>query len=105
MPKLLSLVFFDQCRLPSLSFERASSQCRISIHYQDVWDDLKRSLVELNDQDVYLTLPSIGCKICTKGLKSTSGVDHLPTAEVESLILSRYEELPKYYSAYFDAIF
>ncbi|WMV53824.1 hypothetical protein MTR67_047209 [Solanum verrucosum] len=72
VPKLLFLVvkpmqdFGERIRLPCLSFESASSQCRISIKYGDLPSDaehiidLRRYLVELNDKVVDLTVDSIG---------------------------------------------
>ncbi|CAN4114155.1 unnamed protein product [Withania somnifera] len=114
VPKLLSLAFSNQYRLPSLSFESASSQCRISINYDDIlWDaepfiHLRRYLVVLNDQvvDLAFGITSYRNRI-NKCLREASGVGHLPTPEVENLILSDHEyylsELS--YSTYFDDIF
>ncbi|KAG5575174.1 hypothetical protein H5410_055308 [Solanum commersonii] len=112
VPKLLSLVVkpmqdFGECiRLPCLSFESASSQCRISIKYGGLPSDpehiidLRRSLVELNDQVVDLTLDSIG-----KGLRATSGVDHFPSTEVENLILTYCDWSITSYSSYLNDVF
>ncbi|MCD9637615.1 hypothetical protein HAX54_021014 [Datura stramonium] len=88
VPKLLSLALSEQYRLPRLSFESVSSQCRISINYDYIWHNgeqlihFRRSLIELNDQVVDLTLP----RIC-QGLRPATGIDHLPTPEIENLIL------------------
>uniref|UniRef100_M1DRX6 F-box domain containing protein n=1 Tax=Solanum tuberosum TaxID=4113 RepID=M1DRX6_SOLTU len=95
VPKLLFLVvkpmqdFGERITLPCLSFESASSQCRISIKYGNLPSDpehiidLRKSLVELNDKDVDLTLDSIG-----KGLRATSGINHFPSTKVENLTLT-----------------
>ncbi|KAH0711719.1 hypothetical protein KY289_007678 [Solanum tuberosum] len=101
-PKLLSLAFSKQCKLPCLSFVSASSQCRISIKYDTIMDteqlkNLRRSLVELCDQVVDLTLPSIN-----KDFKLASEIDHLPPPEVENL--SSYCPNSAY-SSYFDLLF
>ncbi|MCD7449950.1 hypothetical protein HAX54_002475 [Datura stramonium] len=99
VPKLLSLAFSDQYRPPSLSFVSASSQCRISITYEAIWDteqlmNLRRSLVELHDQVVDLTLPSIN-----KDFSLASEIDH---PEVENLL----SHCPNSsYSSYFDVVF
>nr|XP_016502219.1 PREDICTED: putative F-box/LRR-repeat protein At5g54820 [Nicotiana tabacum] len=104
VPKLLSLVFSNQFRLPSLSFERASSQCRISIDYRYMWNaqqfiDLRRFLVELNGQPVDLTLSNTLWSLRASGIR-----DHHPTPQVENLIsISGYSTAS--YSTYFDAIF
>ncbi|KAH0714498.1 hypothetical protein KY284_007403 [Solanum tuberosum] len=101
-PKLLSLAFSKQCKLPCLSLVSASSQCRISIMYDTIRDaeqlmNLRRSLVELRDQVVDLTLPSIN-----KDFKLASEIDHLPPPEVENL--SSYCPNSAY-SSYFDLLF
>ncbi|KAG5575170.1 hypothetical protein H5410_055304, partial [Solanum commersonii] len=101
-PKLLSLAFSKQCKLPCLSFVSASSQCRISIMYDTILDteqlmNLRRSLVELRDQVVDLTLPSID-----KDLRLASEIDHLPPPEVDNL--SSYCPNSAY-SSYFDLLF
>ncbi|XP_055817728.1 F-box/LRR-repeat protein At3g58900-like [Solanum dulcamara] len=104
-PKLLSLAFSDQYRLPSLSFKRAPSQCRVSINLDILWNveqfmNLRRSLVELRDQVVDLTLSTI-----SKCLISARGIYHLPTLEVEHLVLSYCEFNTAAYSSYYDVIF
>uniref|UniRef100_M1DV26 F-box domain-containing protein n=1 Tax=Solanum tuberosum TaxID=4113 RepID=M1DV26_SOLTU len=105
-PKLLSLAFSDQDRLPSLSFERAPSQCRVSIKIDILWDvqhlmNLRRFLVELCDQVVDLTLSTF-----SKSLIIPRGIYHLPTLEVEHLELSYSDITTATYSSYnYDVIF
>ncbi|XP_049370989.1 F-box/LRR-repeat protein At4g14096-like [Solanum verrucosum] len=105
-PKLLSLAFSDQDRLPSLSFERAPSQCRVSINIDILWDvqhlmNLRRFLVELGDQVVDLTLSTF-----SKSLILPRGIYHLPTLEVEHLELSYSDITTATYSSYnYDVIF
>ncbi|MCD7449949.1 hypothetical protein HAX54_002474 [Datura stramonium] len=105
VPKLLSLAFSDQYRLPCLSFKSASSQSRISINFEILRDveqlmHLRRSLVELRDHVVDLTLSTI-----SKSLSSARGIYHLPTLEVEHLVLSYCEFKSATYSSYYDVIF
>lgn len=104
-PKLHSLAFSDQDRLPSLSFERAPSQCRVSIRIDILWDvehlmNLRRFLVELCDQVVDLTLCTI-----SKSLILPRGIYRLPTLEVENLELSYSDITTATYSFYYDVMF
>ncbi|KAK4708171.1 hypothetical protein R3W88_029096 [Solanum pinnatisectum] len=101
-PKLHSLAFSDQDRLPFLSFERTPSQCRVSIKIDILWDiehlmNLRRFLVELCDQVVDLTLCTI-----SKSLILPRG--RLPTLEVEQLELAYSDTTIATYSSYYNVI-
>ncbi|KAH0745621.1 hypothetical protein KY285_007278 [Solanum tuberosum] len=92
----------NHCKILKRKTLLSDDKIRISIKYDTIMDteqlmNLQRSLVELCDQVVDLTLPSIN-----KDFKLASEIDHLPPPEVENL--SSYCPNSAY-SSYFDLLF